>query len=568
MALKLRELNRALHVGTRIGVGSVRSRRPDYVSLMPPCNHACPAGENIQGWLALAQSGAYEAAWHLLKTENPFPAIHGRACYHPCESSCNRAEMDDAVAIHEVERFLGDMAAEKNWRVACKPATGKKVLVVGSGPAGLSCAYHLARQGHQVEIREASAHAGGMLAYGIPAYRLPMDILEREMDDVLSMPGVSLHCNAPVTDLAQTMKEGAFDAVFLGVGAARALTMPLATEAGYQPVEAIDLLHAVREGKRPELGRTVVVVGGGNVAMDAARTARRLGAEKVFMVYRRDEAHMSALPEEREAAEAEGVTIRYCSVVTHYGHDGVEIEHVELDPQTGAICPPADGHAPDRELLAADSVILAIGQHSDFSLCSDMSDIVIDKGERLEIDPSFMTGARGVFAGGDCVRGARTMTTATGHGKKAARAIDAYLRAEKPVPDAPAEIVTFDMLHMPALLMAVREEGAELPTSLRTGFEEIIAGLNETQARHEAGRCLSCGNCFECDNCFAACSEQAIIRLGPGRGYAVDETLCTGCGDCAGQCPCHAIVMTPEHNDAECAEAAVTLTPQRFVVRA
>ncbi|NVN02735.1 MULTISPECIES: NAD(P)-binding protein [Asaia] len=564
MTLKLHELNRAMHVRTRVGVGSHRAQRPDYVAYLPPCNHACPAGENIQGWLSLAEKGEYEAAWRFLTQENALPAIHGRACYHPCEGGCNRADMDAPVAIHEVERFLGDRAMEAGWVVETAPASGRKVLVVGSGPAGLACAYHLSRLGHEVEIREASPHAGGMLAYGIPAYRLPLSVLDAEIDRVLSMPGVSLRCNAPVTDIRSVMEQSGFDAAFIAVGAARALTMALPVDGKRRVMEAIDLLHQVREGARPDLGQVVAVIGGGNVAMDAARTARRLGAQNVFMVYRRDRDHMSALSEEIEAAQEEGVTIRYCSVVRHFGPEGVEIETITLGAD-GSITPTGD-----TEIVAADSVILAIGQHADLSLCAGFADIAIGKGDVLQVDRAFMTGHAGIFAGGDCVPGARTMTTATGHGKHAARAIDAFLKGEALPEKKPRDIVTFDMLNMPTLLEAGREEAVELPPARRSGFEEIIAGLAEHEARREAGRCLSCGNCYECDNCYAACSEQAITRLGKGKGYAVSADLCTGCGDCAAQCPCHAIAMTPEAEGSATASDGIgeLVSPTKFMVRA
>ncbi|RUT26381.1 glutamate synthase [Asaia sp. W19] len=564
MTERLRDLNQALHVRTRIGVGSHRSRLPRYVSFMPPCNHACPAGENIQGWLAHAEKGAFEAAWRLLVQENALPAIHGRACYHPCEGQCNRAGLDEPIAIHEVERFLGDLARENGWKVSCGAATGRRVLVVGSGPAGIACAYHLALLGHAVEIREAAPRPGGMMAYGIPAYRLPMAVLDDEIARVLAMPGVTLRCNSRVDDLSRLMDEGKFDAAFVAVGASRALTMTLPVAQGRQAVEAIDLLHAVREGKRPVLGRVVAVIGGGNVAMDAARTARRLGAQEVIMIYRRDRDHMPAHTEEREAAEAEGVTIRYCSIVRRFSAQGVEIEAVSLDRDNGL--------TPTGEIdcIPADTVILAIGQHADLSLCAGFTDIVIDRGDVLGVDETFMTGHRGVFAGGDCVPGTRTMTTATGHGKHAARAIDAYLSGLcLPVRHKP-EIVTFDMMHMPLLVMAGRAKPPELPAAQRAGFEEIVAGLVEKSARREAGRCLSCGNCYECDNCFAACSEQAITRLGPGRGYVISAALCTGCGDCVEQCPCTALAMRPEPVGAVPDDGAIgePLSPAKFMVRA
>jgi NADPH-dependent glutamate synthase beta subunit-like oxidoreductase len=401
MSLKLHDLGQIMQETTRRGVGSRRWQYPAYVSFMPPCNHACPAGKSIQGWLALAQSGAYEAAWRLLTQENPLPATHGRACYHPCEAACNRGELDAPVAVHAVERFLGDLAVEKGWVVACAPPSGKKVLVVGAGPAGIACAYHLARKGHAVEIRDASEEPGGMMAHGIPAYRLGRDALRAELSRVLVMPGVTLRSNTHVRDVAQAMTEGEFDAAFVAVGASVVNHLDVPVEDGRRLLNAIDLLHDVSEGARPLLGRTVAVIGGGNVAMDAARTARRLGARETVLVFRYDSAHMEALP-----------------------------------------------------------------------------DVAIAKNDTVVVNGHFMTGHAGIFAGGDCIGGARTMTTATGHGKRAAQEIDAYLKGEAwehpPVPP----VVTFDMLHLPDYMDAARPPQPEQPVAARTDFSEVEGSKN------------------------------------------------------------------------------------------
>ena len=278
----------------RSHTGPVRERRPVYVDLLPPCNAGCPAGENIQAWLAHTQAGRHEQAWRELVADNPLPAIHGRVCYHPCESVCNRAELDSAVSIHSVERFLGDLALERGWRFDPPPVrSGKRVLVIGAGPSGLSAAYHLARLGHEVEIRDAGDEPGGMMRYGIPAYRLPRDVLAGEIDRIAAL-GVRITCGHRVEDLAAERAEGGFDAVFVAVGAhlSKRVDIP-AREAG-RIVDAVSFLRSVASGERPVIGRRVAVYGGGNTAMDAARVARRLGADEALIVYRRTREQMPA----------------------------------------------------------------------------------------------------------------------------------------------------------------------------------------------------------------------------------------------------------------------------------
>lgn len=300
-------------------VAPVRTRMPIYVDLLPPCNNACPAGENIQEWLRLVKAGEDQAAWLELVKNNPFPAIHGRVCYHPCETACNRVELDGSVSIHSVERYLGDLAIQQGWTFE-KPrfSSGRRVLVVGAGPSGLSAAYQLAKLGHEVEIRDSSDLPGGMMRYGIPEYRLPRDILDAEISRLTDL-GVGIVTNYTVKDLLADQAEGGFDSVFVAIGAHLSKRVDIPNQDASKIVDAVSFLRTVASGERPEIGRKVAIYGGGNTAMDAARVARRLGAEESIIVYRRTEEQMPAHAEEREGALSEGVKMK---LAAHHQLDG------------------------------------------------------------------------------------------------------------------------------------------------------------------------------------------------------------------------------------------------------
>ncbi len=323
----------------RSRAGPVREQRPVYLDLLPPCNAGCPAGENIQAWLAHAEVGHHEQAWRQLVADNPMPAIHGRVCYHPCESVCNRANLDSSVSIHSVERFLGDLALERQWSFDPPAArSGRRVLVIGSGPSGLSAAYHLARRGHQVEIRDSGAEPGGMMRYGIPAYRLPRDVLAAEVARIEAL-GVTITCGHRVTDLATERADGGFDAVFVAVGAHLSKHVGLSAGDAARIVDAVPFLREVASGGHPVIGRRVAVYGGGNTAMDAARVARRLGAEDTMIIYRRTSAQMPAHEEETQEAEQEGVRINWLHTITAFDGPEMTVEVMELD-ETAARGPP------------------------------------------------------------------------------------------------------------------------------------------------------------------------------------------------------------------------------------
>jgi 2-oxoacid:acceptor oxidoreductase delta subunit (pyruvate/2-ketoisovalerate family) len=531
----------ALDVGTSMAnhTGSWRTMRPVYVDRLPPCNATCPAGEDIQGWLSHAEAGEYEAAWRKLTQDNPLPAIMGRVCYHSCETMCNRAEIDEAVGINSVERFLGDFAIEKGWAFD-KPAqlTGKRALVVGAGPAGLSAAYHLRRFGHEVVVREAGPLAGGMMRFGIPKYRLPRDVLDAEVKRILDM-GVTLELNARVDDIETTLAQG-FDAAFLAVGAHIAKRAYIPAGGAAKILDAVTLLRSMEGEAPPLLGRKVVIYGGGNTALDAARTARRLGAEEAIIVYRRTREKMAAHDFELEEALREGVSMKWLSTIKLVEGGAMTIEKMKLDDKG---FPQPTG---EFETLEADSLILALGQDVDLSLLDHAPGIEIVNGV-VKVGPDMMTGRRGVFAGGDMAPSERTVTVAIGHGKKAARYVDAFLRGETYAPGEKHELASFDRLNAwyyedapatirPSLAAARRVEN----------FEEVVGGLDETNALYEARRCLSCGNCFECDNCYGVCPDNAVIKLGSGKRFAFDYDYCKGCGMCAEECPCGAIEMVAE----------------------
>ena len=534
-----------LDVGSSLAnrTGSWRTERPAYVHRLPPCADACPAGENVQQWLYDAEEGGegYERAWRQIMEDNPFPAVMGRVCYHPCESVCNRAHLDEAVGINAVERFLGDEAIARHWRVeVTAPRSGKRVLVVGAGPSGLSAAYHLARLGHAVTVVDAGPKAGGMMRFGIPRYRLPREVLDAEIERIVEL-GVTIELERKVSSILDAMREGSFDAAFLAVGAHLGKRAYIPAGSAAKVLDAVSLLRSMEGQEPPQLGRRVVVYGGGNTAMDAARTAKRLGAEEAIVVYRRTRDRMPAHDFEVEEAEDEGVLMKWLSTITQVDAGKLLVERMELD-ETGFPQPTGD-----LEELEADSLILALGQETDLGLLDDVPGLKVEDGVVI-VGPDLMTGYPGLFAGGDMVPAERTVTVAVGHGKKAARHIDAWLRGSTHLRPPKHELADFAALNTWYYADAPRSLQPQLELARRQStFEEVVGGLDEEIALFEARRCLSCGNCFSCDNCYGVCPDNAVIKLGePGEPYAIDYDFCKGCGICAAECPCGAIEMVPE----------------------
>lgn len=523
------------------GTGALRTRRPIYLDFLPPCNSACPAGEDIQAWLGHAQEGNYEAAWQTLIENNPMPAIHGRVCYHPCEPACNRTITDESVSIHVVERFLGDMALKEGWRPRYNPKPGGgRVMVVGAGPSGLSAAYHLTRMGHEVEIFEAGPVAGGMIYFGIPAYRMPRDELNAEIQRIADL-GVKINLNHRVDNLLAEKLAGKFDAVFIAVGAHISKKIDIPSRDASKIMDAVSFLKSVENKEPLKLGRKVAIYGGGNTAMDAARTARRLGAKEAVIIYRRDRASMPAHDFEADEALEEGVKINWLRTIKEIDQTTFKVEVMKLD---GDGRPQPTG---EFETLEADSLILAVGQDTDTGFLEKVPGIVFKRGGTVVVGEDMMTGHIGVFAGGDMVPSDRSVTIAVGHGKKAARYINGYLRDEAYQPEPKHPTIGHEKLHLWFRTNAPQVEQAELsPEKRMGGFEEIAQGISESDALFEARRCLSCGNCFECDGCYGSCPEGAVVKLGPGKRYRYEYDLCTGCAVCYEQCPCHAIEMVPE----------------------
>jgi len=376
--------------------------------------------------------------------------------------------------------------------------------------------------------------------FGIPAYRLPRTDVMKEIRRIEEM-GVRMTFNHKVEDVVAERDAGRFDAVFIAIGADVSRHVDIPARDAAKVLDAMTLLRDVEAGGAPRLGRRVVVYGGGNTAMDAARTARRLGASEALIIYRRDRAHMSAYPFEADEAITEGVKIKWLASIKEIAGPALTVERMSLDaagrPQpTGEI-----------ETLEADAVVLALGQETDSGFLKRVPGIEFKPDGMVIVGPNMMTGHAGIFAGGDMVPGERTVTTAVGHGKRAARNIDGWLTGKGYAEPARAPLVSFEMLNLPVFSDADRAAEKELAIAQRlSGFEEVVAGLSEKKARYEAQRCLSCGNCFECDNCWAACPDDAIVKLGPGRRYRYDYSRCTGCAVCFEQCPCHAIEMIAE----------------------
>jgi len=395
--------------------------------------------------------------------------------------------------------------------------------------------------GHQVVVFEAAPFAGGMMRFGIPKYRLPREVLDAEIQRILDM-GVELRLETKVSDILATMKAEHFDAAFLAVGAhiARRTAIP-ATESA-RILDAVSVLRSMEGQDKPMLGRRVVVYGGGNTAIDVARTAKRLGAEEAIIVYRRSRDKMPAHHFEVEEALQEGVMMRWLSTIKQVGDGGaIQVEKMVLDEQ-GKPVPTGE-----FETLEADSLILALGQDVDLGLLDNVPGLSFEDGV-VQVGENMMTGYPGIFAGGDMVPSERTVTVGVGHGKHAARHIDAWLKATVYALAPKPELANFEKLNTWYYTDADKTVRPMLDIIRRqSSFDEVQGGLDESNALFEARRCLSCGNCFECDNCYGVCPDNAVIKLGAGKHFEFNYEYCKGCGICVAECPCGAIRMLPEN---------------------
>lgn len=545
--------------------GSWRYIRPLYVDKTPPCNHNCPAGADVVGYLALIKEGKYKEAWELIKQENPFPGVCGRVCPHPCESECNRGELGGAIAIHTLERFLADWAASNEERGTRNETLGSslgKVAVVGSGPAGLSCAYHLARLGYPVTVFEALPVAGGMMRVGIPEYRLPRQVLDREIADIEAL-GVKIKTNMRVGDNIKLSDLEDYQALFIGVGLQKSRRLNVPGEDAEGVIPGLEFLKKVNLGEEVQVGPRVAVIGGGNTAIDAARTALRLGAEnlasEVTILYRRSRAEMPAIAEEIGESLAEGISIRYLAapsrILTEDGHVS-KLECIEMrlgqPDESGRRRPiPIEG---SEFTIEVDTVIPAIAQE----LENGSWKLEVEQG-RMVINEAGATTVPAIFAGGDVATPFGTVAHAVGSGKRAALAIDQYLRGEElagfppldeavhAVPkDVDPAVVRFEDLNLAYFEELERPEQSQRPVEERVrGFQEVNLGLGEEEAQAEAERCLSCGTCNLCDTCLIFCPDVAVARL-DHRGYEINYDYCKGCGVCAEECPRYAISIEEE----------------------
>ncbi|MCG6982448.1 MAG: FAD-dependent oxidoreductase [Deltaproteobacteria bacterium] len=529
--------------------GSWRTLMPVNIMHTPPCTQECPAGNDIRGFLrTLAEKKDYEEAWHVLTRTNPMPAICGRVCPHPCEEGCNRRDFDSPLAINSAERAVGDYGLEENLEHKKLIAARKeKVAVIGSGPAGLSCAFHLAKRGFKVKIYEAYGEPGGMMRYGIPSYRLPNYILRQELENILKL-GIDLECNVkvgvniPMDQLMQT-----YDAVFLGIGAQKGMSVDIPGEDSKNVYTGVEFLREVNSGKYMNVGKDVVVIGGGNTAMDCARVAKRLGAN-VSVVYRRTRVEMPAITAEIDEAMEERVMFRYhTNPVKIISDDGkvvgilcVQMELKEPDASGRARPVPLPG---SESVIPADTVILATGQSADY----DGIEVQKRDGKWVATSETLMTNVDGVFAGGDVVLGLETVSAAIGQGTRAASAIEDYIDGSVESRLSRPPVIYSKDLNTYYYQKKRRFEKEALPIHMRLKhFKEIYPPLDPEAIIDEAGRCFSCGLCFNCGNCFMYCPDNAV-KISPKTGlYEFDLDFCKGCGLCAKECPCHYIQMTLE----------------------
>jgi NADPH-dependent glutamate synthase beta subunit-like oxidoreductase/Pyruvate/2-oxoacid:ferredoxin oxidoreductase delta subunit len=552
--------------------GTWKFAEPHFVDLTSPCNQQCPAGEDITGYMYLVGQERFEEAWRLIMEENPFPAIMGRICFHTCEEQCNRKDHDEAITIHNVERFIGDYALSKGLAIAPpKDEKGKKIAIVGAGPAGLSAAYQLRRMGYVVSVFDSNEKPGGMMRYGIPSYRLPKDILDLEINRLHDM-GIGFTMGVRVgKEISWDSLASEHDAVFVAIGAWEEASLGIGGLDKEGVFNALEFLREVNLGKGPEVGKNVVVIGGGNSAIDCARSSRRLGAE-VTIAYRRTEAEMPAHLEEITMAREEGVQFLFLAApkeITGQRHiAGLKLEKMALGEEdaSGRRRPVPTGEFFE---IQCDGMIVAIGEGTKVD---DLPPFISHQGGVVGTDEMGHTTAPKFFAGGDIMDIPHTVTHAIGSGKRAAIAIDRFIQGEKfddgsldrfrwgekgnvsigringtrlfprrnPGPEviASKDMNTFYFDHRSRM----KPQRISMEERLK-GFQEVIASPSQEVAVSEAQRCFICGSCTECGNCYIFCPECAIKPDPGGYGYIADMDYCKGCGICVYECPRGAMTM-------------------------
>jgi len=524
----------------RIRTGSWATRKPDRRTLTPPCNHTCPAGNDVQRFVAAASQNEYDEALSVLLETSPLPGICGRVCPAPCMDACNRNFFDEGVNVRELERYVADHGA---WPTPNQPWRLERVAVVGSGPAGISASYQLAKLGYHVSLYEASSELGGVLRNGIPEYRLPREILDRELGFVLDH-GVTAYSDSFINRQALVGLTQRYSAVFVATGLQRSRGLDLgAPEMVMQGIEFLDHVHNSEVSLN---GERVIVVGGGNTAIDAARSALRLGAKEVKILYRRSRAEMPAIAEEIDAAIEEGVELHELALPERvlFEDEGTRIlscvRMILGDPDESGRRQPMVDPSPDAQFtMPCDRIILALGQSADLSILNEGAEIR-ESGELVGIVEA------PVFVGGDLGTNEGTVTAAIGSGRRAAWHVHRALTGEDLFPDAEMPVATQDVLHMQSFTHAARKRGEAVPIEARVHtFTEVHTGFGEAAgdepAAAEAQRCFSCGVCNTCDRCLTYCPEGILTR--DDDGYRFNYDYCKGCGVCASECPRGVIIM-------------------------